>query len=172
MSPSHLLRAHLAPSNPLETIFADQAVLASEEMASLSSRRPEAPDARWLRHYSQAQALFRRALSDLEKLRKASPPPAEATPRPATAPIPAAPPACPVHTHAPIPAPFRRPSPFSTLPHVSATPPSSPDQAPVASPPSDIPWPKPRDRHERRRLDALKRTAGPRLRKPTPAPPA
>jgi hypothetical protein len=155
MSPSDLLRARLAPADPLEAVFVAQAILASEELASLASGRPEAPDPRWLRHYSQAQNVFRRALADLEKLRKASP---ATTANDGLA-----------RAGSAAPVPPRRLPERTTAP----TPAETTEAAPVA-PPTQLPssaWPEPRNRRERRQFEALKRAARHRLRHTAAAPP-
>jgi hypothetical protein len=147
MSPSDLLRARLAPADPLEAVFVAQAILASEELASLASRRPEAPDPRWLRHYSQAQNVFRRALADLEKLRKTTPAPAPARV------------AGQAEAEAERPAPSLTRRLLERLPAPTTAAAAVPTPVEPAPQPASPAWPEARNRRERRLLEALKRAA-------------
>jgi hypothetical protein len=135
MTTAELLRARFASAEALEAALVEQLADATEALAGLRAHRPDEPTPAWTRHYAQNQALFHRALVDLQALRKSLP--AQATTEPETT---------------------------ATRPAHMA--PASAQAAPLVSRPAQAPTalPAPRNRLDRRRLEALKR-ATPERRK-------
>jgi hypothetical protein len=128
MTTAELLRARFASAEAIEAALVEQLTDATEALAGLRAHRPEVPTPAWTRHYAQNQALFHRALVDLQALRKSLPAQAAAAELEST----------------------QTPSPSARATDTAA---------PVASRPAQAPptLPAPRNRLDRRRLEALKR---------------
>jgi hypothetical protein len=133
LSRSDLLRSLSAPPELIEADLVDQLADASEELALLRARRPDAPDLAWSRHYALVQGTYNRVLDRLARIRKPGP---ERVGQAETAEAPQSP--------GPLPAP----------------PPAQASPRPPASQhlsDSTSPRPIPRNRYERRRLEALRK---------------